>query len=572
MSSIFFDIGIIVIIATIIGFIARLLKQPLIPVYILTGIVLGPFGVGLITDFEIIKTISEIGIAFLLFVVGLELDFRKLKDIGLMASLGGTIKTGILLISGLIIASLLGFGQREGLYIGLIIAFSSTMVVIKILSDKGELDTLHGRIIIGILLMEDILAILALSLLSSLGSAFFAIIISIFKGISIIVIAILASKYFFPHLFKIAAKSQEILFLMSISVCFFFALISSYLGFSIIIGAFVAGVALGNLPYNLEIVGRIKPLRDFFATIFFVSLGMELTLGHITNLLQPLIILTACVIILKPLLLMTICSFFGYTKKTSFMTSISLAQISEFSLIIVAQGLILGHISQDIFTLTVFLAIITISITSYFIKFDAWIYSVLAKPLEIFEPKKSKKELEYVPEEKKYDVILVGYDRIGYTVSRTLQKLKKNMLVVDFNPDLVKRLIREKIPCIYGDIGDPDIIGRLNFKNADIVISTVPNEQENILLTKKIKEINEKTTIFVTAYHVDEALNLYNIGADYVILPHFLGGDHVSVLLEDITIDINKLITTKVKHIEELKKRKELGHEHPKQHHHHKER
>lgn len=572
MANIFFDIGIIVIIASIVGFFAKLLKQPLIPAYILTGLLIGPFSIGLITDIEIIKTLSEIGIAFLLFVVGLELDFRKLRNIGMIASVGGTIKTAVLFILGLIVAVLLGFGQREALYIGLIIAFSSTMVVIKILSDKRELDTLHGRIIIGILLMEDILAILALSFLSSLGTTFLLILFSIFKGLSILVLALLASKYFFPPVFRFAAKSQEMLFLMAITICFFFALISSYLGFSIIIGAFVAGVALGNLPYNLEIVGKIKPLRDFFATIFFVSLGMELVIGAINNLIYPLIVFTIFIVILKPIILMIMCSLFGYTKRTSFLTSISLAQISEFSLIIVAQGLALNHISQSIFSLTVILAIITISITSYFIKFDNQLYRFLSKPLGIFESRKPKKELEYVPEEMKYNVILVGYDRIGYSIFRTLNKLRKNMLVVDFNPDLIKKLIREKIPCIYGDIGDTEIIERLNFKDSEIVISTIPNEQDNILLIKKIKEVNEKAAIFVTAYHVDEALNLYDIGADYVILPHFLGGDRVSLLLEDITTDINKLITTKVQHIEELKRRKELGHEHPKQNHHHKER
>ncbi|NQV08325.1 cation:proton antiporter [Candidatus Woesearchaeota archaeon] len=571
MANMFFDIGIIVIIASVVGFFARLLKQPVIPAYILTGLLIGPFGIGLVTDIETIKTLSEIGIAFLLFVVGLELDFRKLRNIGMIASVGGTIKTAILFVLGLIIAGFLGFTQREGIYIGLIIAFSSTMVVIKILSDKRELDTLHGRIIIGILLMEDILAILALSSLSTLGTTPILLIFAILKGLSIFVFAILASRYFFPSVFKIAAKSQEMLFLMAITVCFFFALLSSYLGFSIIIGAFVAGVALGNLPYNLEIVGRIKPLRDFFATIFFVSLGMELAVNNMNGLVAPLLIMTGIIVILKPIIVMSLGRLFRYTKRTSFLTAISLAQISEFSLIIVAQGLALGHISQDIFSLTVLLAIITISITSYFIKFDNQIYKFLSKPLGIFEPKKSKKELEYLPQTE-YDVILVGYDRIGYSISKTLKKIGKQMMVVDFNPDLIRKLIKEKIPCLYGDIGDIDIIERLDFRKVDIVISTVPNEEENILLIKKLKEVNHKASIFVTAYHVDEALNLYDIGADYVILPHFLGGDHVSLMLEDVTGDINKLVTTKVKHIEELKERKELGHEHPKQNHQHKER
>jgi len=261
---------------------------------------------------------------------------------------------------------------------------------------------------------------------------------------------------------------------------------------------------------------------------------------------------------------MLICSMFNYKKRVSFLTSISLAQVSEFSLIIVAQGLILGHISQELFSLTILLAIITITITSYFIQFDNNIYIKLSGFLQIFEKIGTKtKKMEYLPEDKKTRIILCGYNRIGYSIVKTVQKMKKSLLIVDFNPDVIKRLIARKVPCIYGDVGDSEILERLGLNNAEMVISTVPEEQDNLLLIKKTKQVNKKTLIFVTANQVEEALTLYDAGADYVILPHLLSGEHVSILLEDFTGDINKILETKLKHINELHQRRRLGSEHP---------
>ena len=408
---------------------------------------------------------------------------------------------------------------------------------------------------------------MALSVLTTISDfSFYFLILSIIKGVVVFLVAIWSSKFLFPTIFEFAAKSQELLFIAAVSVSFIFSILFYYIGFSIAIGAFVAGVTLANLPYNIEIIGKVKSLRDFFAVIFFVSLGMELLLGTFESLLKPLLVFIILIILLKPLITMFLCSFFGYKKRTSFSTSISLAQISEFSLIIVAQGLFLGHISQEIFSLTVILAVITIVLTSYFIKYEDKFYLKLSGILEIFDRLTGTyNELEYIPR-KKHEVILCGYNRIGYSIVNTLKRLKKKLLVVDFNPEVIRELIDKKIPCIYGDVGDLEILERINLKNAKMVISTVPTRRDNLLLIKKTKEKNKKAIVFVTASQVEGALKLYDIGADYVILPHFLGGEHVSLLIEDFTADIKKIIETKVNHIKELKKRKDLGHEHPPHH------
>lgn len=562
-DAVFVSIGIMIIVATLGGYVARLLKQPLIPAYILMGVIMGPYGMGIIADIEIVKTLAEIGIAFLLFVVGLELDLKKLKHVGALATFGGTAQVTILFGIGFLIGKLTNaITDMQALYLGFILAFSSTMVVVKLLSDKRSLDTLHGRIIIGLLLIEDFFAIFAISVLSTLDHiniVFF--VAALVKALVILVLAFFLSKYIIPGIFKTGAKSQEMLFLLALSICFFFSLLATYLGFSIIIGAFIGGVVLGNLPYNIEIIGKVKPLRDFFATLFFVSLGMELAIGSIHTILVPLAILISVIIIFKPLLIMFISNMFGYSKRTSFLSAISLAQTSEFSLIIATQGMALGHINQDIFTLAVLLATGTIIVTSYLTNYDHQMYFSLAKYLKVFDRiGNNKKELEFDHKDNNYKVILIGYDRLGYNILRTLKKKRKKVLVIDYNPDRISRLRRDKIACLYGDVSDPEVLERINLKSAEIIISTAPNLRDNLYMIQKIKKANKKAMMFVTTQDVDDALILYDQGADYVILPHFLGGHHVSLMLEEITGNFEKLLSNKSDHLQELAHHKKNEH------------
>jgi len=561
-QNIFFDIGIIVIISTLLAFIARMLKQPLIPAYVIAGIILGPY-LGFITNLDIISNLSEIGIAFLLFIVGLEIDIKKLKDVGLVASLGGIIQIISVFGVAYLASVYMGFVPAESAYLGLIIALSSTMVVVKLLSDKREVDTLHGRIIIGILLMQDIFAILALSILSQSTFSAAALASALLKGIFVIIVSLAAGKFVLPEVFKFAASSTELLFITSIAVAFIFSIFAGYMGFSIAVGAFIAGIIL-NVPYNIEIIGKIKPLRDFFSVLFFVSLGMQLSLSSLNYILIPLIIFTLLVVIFKPIVVMAICSLFGYSSKTSFMSSISIGQVSEFSLILAAQGLALGIISQSTFSMTILLSVATIVLTTYCISYSGGIYRNISPILSVFGRMNNKsKSLEYIPKEMKNFVLLCGYNRIGYSIVKRLREMKKSIIVIDYNPATIRKLISEKVPCLYGDVNDSEVLEKVNMKSASMVISTVPDKGDSLFLLHSAKKSGYKATIFVTASQIDEALELYDAGADYVILPHFLGGEHVSLILEKFGSDLRKIITNRIKHLEELQNRRVLGHEHP---------
>ncbi|MBT4135776.1 hypothetical protein HOD75_04560 [archaeon] len=548
--TIFFEIGIMIIIAAILAFLIRLVRQPLIPAYIITGILLGPLALGLIQDPHLVKSLSEIGVAFLIFTAGLEIKFKKLREVGKVASIGGVFQIAILFAIAFFISTWFGFIGKAPIYIGLVVAFSSTMIVMKLLADKRELNSLHGRIVIGILLVQDIIAIIALSVLAS-DLTLNSILIVLLKAFIFGIIAIILAKVMNP-IFNIAAKNHELLILVSISFLFTFVIGSFIAGLSLIIGAFFAGVALANSNYKVEIEGKIRPLRDFFAVIFFVALGLQLA-PIPKQLLILMLILLVLVIVIKPWIIMFSVRIFGYKRKTSFLTGNALAQTSEFSLIIVTLGLGLGHISQDLFSALVLLTIITMSLTTYFIIYERKIEKYMDLPLILFNKFKSDKEnLEYSVKDGKR-TILFGCHRAGSLLIKELKNNKEDLLVIDYNPEIIKSLINKKIPCIYGDFANPEVLSKANLKNAEMVISTIPDFEDNLLLIKKTRNLNSKVPIFVITTRISEALKLYKEGADYVIIPQVMGGEKFFELMKKIKRDKTSVKEMKKEHLRHLK-------------------
>lgn len=550
--TLLYDIGLIILASTFFAFFARALKQPLILAYVVAGILIGPYGFGLITEKEIIKILAELGIAFLLFIVGLELDTKRLKDLGKVSIGCGLGQIIITSIFGFTVARILGFSQLESFYIGFLLTISSTMVVIKLLSDKHELDTLHGKIALGILLVQDIASIMFLATLPTISKFSISILTaSIIGGLGLVFIAIFTNKFLLPKLVKFVSKPKEFLFLFALSWCFLFSLFSYFVFLNLLrfeippiaIGSFLGGVSLAIFPYNFEIISRVKSLKDFFAAIFFASLGMQVPLR--ISLIREVIILSIFVLIFASVIMFVIARFFGYGKRTSFLIGISLAQISEFSLIISNQGLLLGHLSQEIFLLIMWIALITITISSYFITHSYKIYKIFLPFIEVFDRFLEKffrtKEIEefssMLSELSSHDdekhIILFGSHRTGYSVIKTLQRLKKNFLVVDHNPDVVKELISQGVNCIYGDILDIELLERAGLKDAKIVISTVPNQKDNIFLIRQLKKLNSNTFTIIRAESFDDALELYREKVDYVIFPEMLAGEKISDFLEE---------------------------------------
>ena len=555
-GEIWFDVGIIIIIATVFALIARLLKQPLIPAYIIGGVIIGPIGLGLIKSNEVITVLSEIGIAFLLFFAGLEISFKKLKDVTKVSTVAGLAQVFTVGIIASIIALIFSFSKPEIIFLALAIPFSSTAIVAKILADRNELNTLHARIAIGMLLLQDIIAIIALTVLSTKTLSIEAMLGPLLKVIILVLFAFLLSKTILKPIFSFAASSVELLFLTAIAICFLFSLlallpIAGLPNLSIVIGSFIAGVLLANSPFKIEIESKVLPLRDFFVTIFFVSIGMQLVLSGISKQILPLICFMATVVFIEPYISMIFVRLFGYTKKTSFFAGFFQGQTSEFSLILMAQGLALGHVTKSSFSMIVLITVITMSMTPFFIANEHFFFSKFSKVLNILKRLPVKEKVEYITKNKK-KIVLFGCHRMGSVFLKAFSKVKDSVIVVDINPEITKKLTKQNISNIYGDIADPDIINKINFKDIKLAISTVPEKSDNLFLIERIKEANPDALIFVTSDHISEALELYKKGADYVILPQVLGGERGLSFLKSIIKEKKQITKAKEDHIKYL--------------------
>jgi len=565
--GVFVELSIVIIIAVVVAGIMRLLKQPLIIGYILTGIIVSPYFLNIVSSTDAIATFAQIGIVLLLFMVGLNLNPRIIKDVGKVSLITGVGQVLFTSVIGFFIGQLLGFSTIVSIYIAVALTFSSTIIIMKLLSDKGDLETLYGRISIGFLIVQDLIAIVILMVIPSIPDGINLTTLAletVFKGIGLLLLLFLISVYIFPRLTKVIAKSQEFLLLFSIGWCFAIATLFYYLNFSIEAGALLAGITLSLSPYHYEIGSKMKPLRDFFIILFFILLGSQMVFANISQYIIPIIIFSAFILIGNPLIVMVLMGLLGYTKRNSFLAGLTVAQISEFSLILIALGVNVGHLTNDILSLVTIIGLITIAGSTYMILYANKIYPYLSKYLGIFEKKGKKVDEHRYHKDGIYDIILFGYNRIGYDILESFKKIKKKFLVIDYDPETITKLAKEGFDCKYGDADDSELLNELNFSKTKMVVSTLHNLDTNLLLINKIRESNKKTIITVVSHQIDEAMKLYDAGATYVLMPHFLGGHHVSSMIAEHGLNLNKFLKEKIAHIEHLRKRKEIGHEHPK--------
>ena len=564
--GVFVELSMVIIIAVVVAAIMRLLKQPLVIGYILTGIIVSHYFLNIVASTDAIATFAQIGIVLLLFMVGLNLNPRIIKDVGKVSLVTGVGQVIFTSLVGFFISKLLGFSTITSMYIAIALTFSSTIIIMKLLSDKRDLETLYGRIAIGFLIVQDLIVIVILMVISSIpaGINFTTLALeTLFKGVGLLILLFLVSVYIFPRITKAIAKSQEFLLLFSIGWCFAIASLFYYLNFSIEAGALLAGITLSLSPYHHEIGSKMKPLRDFFIILFFILLGSQMVFTNISQYIFPIIIFSAFILIGNPLIVMVLMGLLGYTKRNSFLAGLTVAQISEFSLILIALGVNVGHLTNDILSLVTIIGLITIAGSTYLILYANKIYPHLSKYLGIFERKGKKVDEHRYHKDGIYDIMLFGYDRVGYDILESFKKIKKKFLVIDYNPETITKLAKEGFDCKYGDADDSELLSELNFSKTKMVVSTMHNLDTNLLLINKIRESNKKTIITVVSHQIDEAMKLYGAGATYVLMPHFLGGHHVSTMIEEHGLNLNKFLKEKVAHIEHLRKRKEVGHEHP---------
>lgn len=564
MEAIFIQLAVILSVAFIVAYIIKLLKQPIIIGYIIAGMIISPFILKAGASTEVIDTFSQFGIAFLLFLVGLHLNPKVIREIGtssLLIGLGQMILTFGL---GFGVGALLGFSAVTSIYVGIALAFSSTIIVMKLLSDKQHLDSLYGKISIGILIVQDLVAIGVLMVISAVSGELSSLgglgLKSLAIGVGLIVFLFLSGFYLLPKLTKNIAKHQELLFLFSIFWCFLIAGVFGYLGFSIEIGALIAGIVLSISPYSVEISSKVRPLRDFFLIIFFIILGLNIKVIDFGPVFVNALILSAVVLIFKPIILMFLMAMFRYTKRTNFLVGTTLAQISEFSLIVLVLGVSVGHIGSEILHTLTLTLVITIFLSTYMIIYSKGFYNKLRKFAAIFQRKRIRKNKDL---KKKYDAVLFGYNRIGFSILKSFKKIKEKYLVVDFNPDTISDLEKFGIPCLYGDVDDTELLRELPLDKIKMAVSTVPDFETNVLLIENIRLVNSKAIIIVRAHSIREALDLYKEGATYVLTPHFLGGEYVAKMIRELKNERSEYKEEKEKHIKMLREIARKGAEHP---------
>ncbi|MEK6945564.1 MAG: cation:proton antiporter [Nanoarchaeota archaeon] len=564
MADIFLNISLIIGIAFLVSFLMRILKQPLIIGYIFTGIIAGPYFLNLLEKESTIGVFAKMGVALLLFTVGLHLNPKVIKEIGKSSVILGVGQVIFTSAVGFLIAKALGFSSLTSFYVSIALTFGSTIVVMKLLSDKGEISSVYGKISTGLLIIQDLIAAIILFTISSssgVDTTASLVFSTIIKGVIILGLLLLVSIFVLPKITKFAAKSQEFLFIFSLTWAFAIASLFQFIDFSLEIGALLAGVALSVSPYSSEISSKLKPLRDFFIIIFFVIVGSQIAISDVGSNIFSIIILSLFVLIVNPLIVMSLVGILGYTKRTGFMVGITVAQISEFSIIIVALGVTVGYLSSEILSIITMVGLITIAGSSYLITYSDKIYPFFSRYLGVFERRNVKNEKKKILDS--YDTILFGYNRIGFSILKSFKAVSNRYVVVDYDPEIVSNLKKFRIPVIYGDVYDSELLRELPLRKSKLIVSTIPSVEANLLLIKTVKEINPKAIVIVRAHHIDDAMNLYKEGADYVLTPHFLGGEYVANMIKGFGLSSTNYKGEKEKHIKLLDERKRLGQDGP---------
>ncbi len=587
MALFFVELSIVVVLAFVVSFFMHKIKQPLLVGYILTGVLAGPLFFNILSSSEGYQTFSHIGVALLLFIVGLHLNLKLVKEVGMISLITGVGQVLFTSIIGFSIAYLWGFGFVASVLIAISLTFSSTIIIVKLLTDKKDIETLYGKISMGFLIVQDLIAVVLLMIVSGFLSPTetvnlnFLLIRTLILTIVAVIFTYILSAFILPKVLDSISKSSELMYVFIIAWCLGISALFTQSGFSLEVGALLAGVALASSPYQFEISARVKPLRDFFIIMFFILLGSQMvptvegltgdvgfaerlsligeTLGPI---ILPAIIFSFFVLIGNPIIVLVLMLALGYSSRTGFLAGLTVAQISEFSLILAMLGRDAGFLSSDEVSLITMVGIITITCSTYMILNGNKLYKIFEKPLRKFEAKKVKDKSEI---HKENEILIFGYDRIGYSLLKTIEKMKKNYLVIDHDPDVIRRLKSRDINCIYGDASNIEFISEFNLDKVKLFVSTIPDFEISLLLLENLRNRNKNAVVFLTVNNIDNALELYKQGADYVILPHFLGGDYVSTLIETTNTkgDFKDLLEEKIRHINELKERKGMGLEHP---------
>lgn len=548
-SSVFYEIAALLIIAAVLGFAGLLIRLPLIVSFLLVGVIAGPSLLGLVQASEHVELLAELGITILLFLVGLKLDLGMIRTLGAVALVAGIGQIVLTAGLGFGLCLWLGFDAGTALYLAGALTFSSTIIIVKLLSDKREIDSLHGRIALGVLIVQDLAVVLAMVLLSALtgardvaeagadapgaagagiGAELLQVATIVAEGAIIVGAVWLFIRHGATRLLALLGRSPELLIAFAIGWAALLASALDHLGFSKELGGLIAGVSLASTPYRESIAARLAPLRDFMLLFFFIALGAKLDIGQLGGQLGAAVVLSLFVLIGKPLIVMAIVGLMGYRRRTGFLAGAALGQISEFSLIFTAMGVALGHVGPEVMSLTTLIGLATIGLSSYLVLSSQGLYQWLEPALGLFERRAAAtEEIEArAAADRDIDVILFGLGRYGGDIWRGLRQEGFSVLGVDFDPAAVRRWQAQGLPACYGDAGDPDFPESLPLDRARWVVCAVPQQQQGLIhdnakftLLHAVRRHGFTGKVALAAHDAHEAIEMRRQGVDVILMP-----------------------------------------------------
>jgi Kef-type K+ transport system membrane component KefB len=545
-GSLFNEVAALLVLAAAVGFLGLLFRQPLIVSFIAVGIIAGPSGLDIARSNESINLLAELGIAILLFLVGIRLDvglIRSLGPVSLATGLGQVLFTSAF---GFLICLGLGMDAVTSLYVAVALTFSSTIIIVKLLSDKREIDSLHGRIALGFLIVQDLVVVLAMIILSAVGvgarrEADVTDVLGVFgSGALMLGLVLIFIRYIANPLCERLSRAPELLISFAIALAASFAALGNELGFGKELGGLLAGVALASTPFRDAIAARLAPLRDFLLLFFFIALGSRLDLASLGQDTVAAIVLSLFVLIGNPVIVLAIMTGLGYRRRTGFLAGLTVAQISEFSLIFMAMGVSIGHVSTDALGLVTLVGLITIAASTYMITYSHELYA-LCEPLLGTFGRNGRREAadESATSSEPYDIIMFGLGRYGGTIGRRLAAKDHQVLGIDFSPAAVRRWREDGLDAVYGDVSDPEFIASLPLSASQWVVSTIrePNTGVNRpdarhVLIHSLRENGFRGAIAVTTTAEVDAETLLLLGADLALDPFQDAADRAVELIE----------------------------------------
>ncbi|MCB1772140.1 MAG: cation:proton antiporter [Gammaproteobacteria bacterium] len=526
-DNVFYQIGAVLGLAAAGGALALLLRQPLIVAFIAVGILLGPSGFSVVVQRDEIELFARLGITLLLFVVGLKLDVHIIRTVGPVALLTGLGQVVFTSVVGYLIALALGMNSVTAVYVAVALTFSSTIIIVKLLSDKREVDSLHGRIAVGFLIVQDIVVVLVMIGLTAVGQAADGAslgreaVLIVVKGVLMLLTVVMLTRYVLPHVLHRLARSAELLVLFAIAWAITGASIGDVLGFSKEVGAFLAGVSIASTAYRELVAARLVSLRDFLLLFFFIELGANLDFSTIGEQTGAAVVFSLFVLIGNPLIVMAIMGFMGYRKRTGFLAGLTVAQISEFSLILAALGLSLGHLEKSTVGLVTLVGLITISASTYMILYSHALYARFGPYIDAFERRIPHREVTESNEQGgDIHVLLVGLGRFGSTLAGMLRARGCRLLAIDFDPTTVKRHEGEGYPAQYGDAEDSEFIASLPLDRVKWVVGTFRDQSLSRALLQALYQFGYPGRLALSASTSREADALREAGADLVLVPY----------------------------------------------------